>query len=218
MMSRGRRVAWACVSRTNWSGETGRRPNRKERGGFIGAVCPCVLSSAASSLLRPGGPACAASRAGHPPKYPLLHHCLRRTHFPVPSPAPLSPGQSQVSNPSTRYPCLPSLQLLQGAPEAGLQALPTDPYPSGYLLTVSGRNQGGLDQTFGVPGSEKPQRPPLAQPLVNRAEAGTVPPPPASRLSASLPLPPARISFWGLAAALNPSNFHCPVVALPPEA
>lgn len=127
-------------------------------------------------------------------------------------------GKARCPIPPPDTLCLPSLQLLQGAPEAGLQALPTDPYPSGYLLTVSGRNQGGLDQTFGVPGSEKPQRPPLAQPLVNRAEAGTVPPPPASRLSASLPLPPARISFWGLAAALNPSNFHCPVVALPPEA
>lgn len=175
MMSRGRRVAWARVSGMNWSGKTGKRPNRKERGGFIGAVCPCVLSSAASSPLRPGDPACAASRAGHPPKHPLLHHCLRPAHFPVPSPAPLSPGQSQVS--STRYPCLPSLQLLQGTPEAGLQALPTDPYPSGYLLTVSGRNQGGLDQTFGVLGSEKPQRPPPVQPLVNRAEAGTLPTP-----------------------------------------
>lgn len=70
MTSRGRRVVWVCVSGMNWSGETGKRPNRKERGGFIGAVCPRVLSSAASSLLRPGDPACVASRAGHPPSPP----------------------------------------------------------------------------------------------------------------------------------------------------
>lgn len=55
MMSRGKRVAWACVSRMNWSGETGRdQTGRKEEVLLVlcvhascpqQPVVPCVLGT-----------------------------------------------------------------------------------------------------------------------------------------------------------------------------
>lgn len=125
MTSRGRRVAWVRVSGMNWSGETGKRPNRKERGGFIGAVCPCVLSSAASSLLRPGDPACAASRAGHPTSPPcsttacalpaFLSHlqllsALGEARCPVPPPNTLAFCLCSSSRAPQRWGSRPCLQ------------------------------------------------------------------------------------------------------------
>lgn len=141
---------------------------------------------------------------------------------PLPAPYPLSCPISSSSQPWAKLRCpipppdtlaFPSLQLLQGAPEAGLQALPAGPLPLWVPAHCLRQEPGGLDQTFGGSG-QRSLRGLHWQPLVNRAEAGTVPcPQPRGSLP---PCPcPCRISFWGLAAALNPSNFHCPVLALP---
>ena len=118
MTSRGRRVAWVRVSGMNWLEETGKRPNRKERGGFIGAVCSCVLSSAASSLLRPGDPACAASRAGHPPSPPCSTTACAPPTF------------------------LSHLQLSQPWAKPGVQPLHPIPLPS-ISVAPPGRPRGG---------------------------------------------------------------------------
>lgn len=190
MMSRGRRVAWACEQgQTVREKPAGDRTGRKEEVLLVLCVhasCPQqpVVSCALGALhvLLPGLDTHPSTPC--PPLPALVPTFL--SHLQLLS----ALGKARCPIPPPDTPCLPSLQLLQGAPRGWAPGPSTDPYPSGYLLTVSGRNQGGLDQTLGVPGSEKPQRPPLAQPLVNRAEAGTVPPLPSLEALCLLALAP----------------------------
>lgn len=133
-------------------GETDKRPNKKERD-FIGAMCPRVLSSAARSLLRPGDPVrhAASGLDAH------LAPSLADPHA-LPPPArhplscPISSSSQTWDNPRLSSPspdaivfCLSTCSRVPWRKDSRL--CPTDPHPTGhlrYLLTILGRNQGGL--------------------------------------------------------------------------